>query len=616
MKGCLVKAMQQKTIDLFRGILKQLQPPPDITLSQWADQYRFLSSEASVEPGRWRTSRAPYQKEIMDAVTNMNIPKVVFMSASQMGKTDSCILNPFGYYAHYDPAPIMVMEPTLQMAEDLSKDRVSTMIRDTPVIRERIDDKSRTSGNTILHKIFPGGHLTLVGANSPASLASRPIRILLADELDRYPASAGNEGDPLFLAEQRTKTFWNRKIVCVSTPTIKGASRIEAEYEHSTMGEWTVPCPCCGAYQTLEWGKIIFDSKHFMEGSRDVAMSCEACGVVSGETAWKHQAEKGKYRHRYPERTTVGFAINGLASTFNSWEDIVQKFLEANDEAKKGNLDPLKAWTNTEMGQTWEEAGDSVDEEELLNRLEDYVAEVPEQVVFITCGVDVQDDRFEYEVIGWGFGKESWGIEYGTIYGDMKLQQIWDELDQHLLRVFRKADGTALMIGCACIDTGGHYTNQVYRFCKTRQSRRVYAIKGKGGSDVPFISKPTKGNREQTPLFTIGVDTGKSLVMDRLEVKYPGPGYCHFPKGEERGYGELYFKGLTAEKRVVRYQKGVAMYAWELKNKGFRRNEPLDIRDYATAALEIANPVLDRPNVKIRKKAAAGRRQRSGGVRE
>lgn len=594
--------------------MKHLQPPPDITLSQWADKYRYLSSEAAVEPGRWRTSRAPYQKEIMNAVTDMNIQKVVFMSASQMGKTDSCILNPFGYYTHYDPAPIMVMEPTLQMAEDLSKDRVSTMIRDTPVIRERINDKSRTSGNTILHKIFPGGHLTLVGANSPASLASRPIRILLADELDRYPASAGKEGDPLFLAEQRTKTFWNRKIVCVSTPTVKGASRIETEYENSTMGQWNVPCPCCGEYQTLEWRKIVFDSKHFMEGNREVSMVCEACAVVSGEIAWKHQAQLGKFIHRYPKRATVGFAINGLASTFNSWEDIVQKFLEAKGEAKKGNLEPLKSWTNTEMGETWEEEGDAVDDEELLNRLEAYVAEVPEQVVCITCGVDVQDDRFEYEFVGWGPGKESWGIEYGAIYGDLKLQAVWDELDRHLLRTFRKTDGTALTVICSCIDSGGHFTNQVYRFCKTRQNRRVYAIKGKGGSEVPFISKPSRGNREQTPLFTIGVDTGKSLVMDRLEVKHPGPGYCHFPKGEERGYDELYFKGLTAEKRVMRYRKGVAMYAWELKNTSFRRNEPLDIRDYATAALEIANPVLEHQTATPKKKGVQGRRQRSGGI--
>ena len=607
--------MQKKTAKLFNGLVKQLKPPPEITLSQWADQFRFLPSEAAAEPGRWRTSRAPYQKEIMNAITDIHIKKVVVMSASQMGKTDCAILNPVGYYVHYDPSPIMAMEPTLQMAEDLSKDRISTMIRDTPVLRKRINDKSRTSGNTIMHKVFPGGHITLVGANSPASLASRPIRVLLADELDRYPPTAGKEGDPLFLAEQRTKTFWNKKTVVTSTPTIKGASRIETEYLNSTMGRWTVPCPCCGAYQTLEWSKIVFDSEHFMEGQKDVSMVCEACGVLSGEAEWREQFQYGRYHEEHPERETKGFALNGLASTFSAWADIVQKFLEANAEAKKGNIEPLKSWTNTEMGETWEQEGESIEAEDIMARLEEYVAEVPEQVLYITCGVDVQDDRFEFEFVGWGIGKESWGIEYNILYGNTERMEVWQELDAHLQRTFRKSDGTTLTVFRTCIDSGGHRTNQAYKFCKQREYRGIFAIKGKGGFDVPFIGKPSTANREQTKLFTIGVDTGKSLVMDRLGVKHPGPGYCHFPQGEEKGYGPDYFKGLTAEKRVLTYRKGQAMYTWELKNKSFRRNEPLDIRDYATAALEIGNPVLERTETAPQKRARSGRRQRSSGVR-
>ena len=605
---------EKKTDDLFRRILKKMKPPPDITLSEWADKYRFLSSEAAAEPGHWRTSRAPYQREIMDAVTDRKVRKVVVMSASQMGKTDSCILNPCGYYVHYDPAPIMIMEPTLQISEDLSKDRISTMIRDTPVLRERIDDRSRTSGNTIMHKVFPGGHITLVGANSPASLASRPIRVLLADELDRYPPSAGKEGDPLFLAEQRTKTFWNRKTVVTSTPTIKGTSRIEKEYENSTMEVWTVPCPECGAYQTFEWSKIIFDSKNFMSGKRDVGMVCEECGALSPEVKWKNQSIKGKYRAQHPERKTRGFLITGLASTFNTWEDIVQKFLEANEEAKKGNVEPLKSWTNTEMGQTWEEDGETVEEGDLIERCEDYVAEAPEGVLFVTCGVDVQDDRFEFEFVGWGAGKESWGLSYNVLYGNMKLRNVWDQLDMHLMRTFTKSDGTVLRVECTCIDSGGHYTDEVYRFVKNKESRGIYAIKGVPGFEKPFIGRPTTGNRQKIKLFPIGVDTGKSLVMDRLMVKHPGPGYCHFPKDES--YDEHYFKSLTAEKRVITYRKGQAMYTWELRSQGFRRNEALDIRDYNTAALEIANPALDEED-KLRraKKRGAARRQRASGVR-
>ena len=249
--------MKQATVDLFCRIFAVLAPPPDMTISEWADEYRRLSSESSAEPGRWRTSKAPYQKEIMDAICDVSIQKVVVMSAAQIGKTDGFILNPIGYFMHYDPSPIMVLQPTIQMGESFSKDRLSPMLRDTPVLRDKVNDKARNSGNTILQKIFPGGHVTIVGANSPSSLASRPIRILLADEIDRYPATAGNEGDPLLLAGKRLTTFWNKKEVDVSTPTIKGLSRIEVEYEHSTQEEWNVPCPACGALTPLEWANKI-----------------------------------------------------------------------------------------------------------------------------------------------------------------------------------------------------------------------------------------------------------------------------------------------------------------------------------------------------------------------
>ena len=288
--------MRNNTKALFEKIFKVLQPPPDLKLSEWADEYRRLSSEASAEPGRWRTSKAPYQREIMDAITDMTVKKVVVMSAAQVGKTDAMILNPIGYYIHYEPSPIMVLQPTIQMAEAFSKDRLSPMIRDTPVIAERINDKSRTSGNTILQKIFPGGHVTMVGANSPSSLASRPIRILLADEIDRYPATAGSEGDPLFLAAKRLTTFWNRKEVDVSTPTIKGMSRIEVEYQNSSRGEWNAPCPCCGELQPLKWANVVFDKDNLNE----INYVCEKCGTISSEVEWKEGFKNGRFVHEDP----------------------------------------------------------------------------------------------------------------------------------------------------------------------------------------------------------------------------------------------------------------------------------------------------------------------------
>lgn len=240
--------LEPQTVELFAEVLSKLRPPPPLTVSQWADKYRVLSAESSAEPGRWHTEKAPYQRAIMDAIGDPHVRSVVVMSAAQIGKTDAFILNPLGYYMDYAPCPVMCMQPTLDMGQTLSKDRIAPMIRDTPRLTGLVDTKSRYAGNTVMKKNFPGGHITIVGANSPSSLASRPIKVLLADEIDRYPKSAGTEGDPLDLAKKRQTTFWDYKTVMVSTPTIKGDSRIEDAYLLSTQEEWNVPCPECGAY--------------------------------------------------------------------------------------------------------------------------------------------------------------------------------------------------------------------------------------------------------------------------------------------------------------------------------------------------------------------------------
>lgn len=611
--------MNQNTAKMFERIFKVLEPPPDLKLSEWADRYRQLSSEASAEPGRWKTAKAPYQKEIMDAITDITIKKVVVMSAAQVGKTDAMILNPIGYYIHYEPSPIMVLQPTIQMAEAFSKDRLSPMLRDTAVLTERVNDKSRNSGNTILQKIFPGGHVTMVGANSPSSLASRPIRVLLADEIDRYPATAGSEGDPLFLAAKRLTTFWNRKEVDVSTPTIKGLSRIEVEFENSSRGEWNAPCPCCGELQPLTWSGVVFDKDDLSE----IKYVCCKCGVISSEVEWKEHFIDGCFVHEDPDNPVRGFHLNTLASTLATWREVVEKFLIANEEKKKGNVELMKVWTNTELGETWEEEGEQLEDKDLMKRREKYNCEIPEEVLYLTAGVDTQDDRFEVEVVGWGPEYESWGIKYAAIYGDNSdiNNQVWKDLDVFLQQTWEKPDGTKLKISCTCIDSGGHRTNQVYKFCKARFSRRVFAIKGSNDSAAAYIQKPTKSNREGAYLFTLGVDTGKSLLMDRLKVEEEGPGYCHFPKEDGKGYDEKYFKGLTSEKKVLRYKTGRPYFAWELKDKGeHKRNEALDCRNYATAAIEIINVPLKKPKTKseaapqaVKKPTKRGRR-RSGGI--
>ncbi len=586
-----------------------LKPPPEMTLSQWADAYRVLSAESSAEPGRWHTDKAPYQREIMDAIGDARTRRVVIMCAAQLGKTE-LLLNILAYFMAYNPAPILVMQPTLDMGQTFSKDRLAPMIRDTPVLRGLVDIKSRYSGNTIMKKNFPGGHVTIVGANSAAGLASRPIKVLLADEVDRYPESAGSEGDPLSLAQKRQTTFWDKKTVMVSTPVLKGYSRIETEFNQSTREEWNVPCPICGHLQPLAWANVVFDSS---DPTIDPTYRCERCGKESGEYAWKAQGINGKFVAENPDAETRGFHLNTLASTFCGWKEIVQKFLVAKEQMDQGNPEGMKVWVNTELGETWEERGDTVEDVELFNRREIYDAEVPDGVIALTAGVDVQDDRFEVEVVGWGIGKENWGIRYQKIYGDLLKEQVWQDLDNFLLTGFQKKDGTTLHILSTCIDSGGHFTDAVYRFTKDRIDRRVWAVKGKGGQDVPFIRNPSTNNRTKTPLFILGVDAGKALLYQRLRHSTKGPNYCHFPENEEAGYDVAYFKGLTSEKMVVRFKKGRSVIVWELKDSSFKRNEPLDLRNYAMAALEIANPVLTNAEPGVQK-VHRGRRVVSGGI--
>jgi len=583
---------KKTTRKLFKKIFAVLKPPPKMTISEWADEYRYLSRKSSAEPGKWKTSRAPYQREIMDAISDINTPKVVVMSGAQIGKTDGFILNPIGYYMDYDPSPILVMQPNVQpMAESFSKDRLTPMLRDTPCLQEKVNDKNRNSGNTILHKEFPGGHVTMVGANSAAGLASRPMRVLLADEVDRYPPTAGHEGDPVLLASKRLTTFWNKKEVLVSTPTIKGISRIEVEYENSTQEVWHIPCPVCGKLQPLEWAQVLFDKDNVEEG--DINYKCIKCEVIKSETEWKEHFTGGKFIARNPGRTVRGFHINSLASLFVEWREVVKKFLEANEQKKKGNIEPLKVWTNTEMGQTWTEEGNELEWETLFRRREKYNCEVPTEVLYLTAGIDTQDDRFEVEVVGWGADRESWGIQYKVIRSstDLKEDQVWKDLDAFLSQTFTRADGVKLHIIRACMDAQGHFFDRVCAFCKPRQARGLFAIRGVGQSDKPYVPKPSKNNRVQANVFNIGVHVGKVHLFSALKIEEEGPNYCHFPKEPEKGYDREYFRGLTAERLVMTYKKGKAVYEWRLKD-GQRRNEPLDIRNYAQAALEIANVIL------------------------
>ena len=575
------KKINYKTLCLFSRIAKVMSPPPKLTVSQWADENRRLSAEASAEPGRWNTDRAPYQREIMDAISDVSIDTVVVMSSSQVGKTE-LVLNMIGYCVDYDPSPILVMQPTDGMAQAFSKDRLAPMIRDTPVLKGKISDaKSRDSENTILHKKFPGGHITIVGAQSAAGLASRPIRILLCDEVDRYPLSAGTEGDPIKLAEKRTNTFWNRKKIYVSTPTIKGMSRIEQEYNDSSMEEWSVECPACGTYQPYEWERL-----HF----QDLTMECAACRERFSEQEWK--AQPGKWIAKGKAIKKRGFHLNEMASPWKHWDEIIKDFKDANEHYKKTrSVEQLKVFQNTSRGLPWELKGQGVEEDKILDRREKYDADIPNGVLVLTAGVDVQDNRFEIEVVGWRNGYESWGIQYHTIYCDPEKEESWNELENWLEQEFYFSDGNSLLIAATCIDTGGHFTDNCYKFLKKmeKKHKRIYGIKGLGGSGYPLIYQKITNTKNGVGIFILGVDQGKELIMARLNTEEIGPGYCHFPSNPKRNYDEQYMKGLTSEKRVISVnKKGESKLEW-IKKSGVR-NEPLDIRNYATAAVQILNP--------------------------
>jgi phage terminase large subunit GpA-like protein len=595
--------MKKKTLKLFKRIIKTIAPPPQITVSQWAEQNRVLSSESSAEPGKWNNERAPYQVEIMDAVNDPLIEKIVMMTCSQAGKNE-IINNIIGYFIDIDPCPMMLIEPTLELAEDYSKRRLDPLFRDTKVLREKIaDKKSRTSNNTILNKVFPGGSLSLVGANSPSGLASKPIRILIGDEIGRFPVSAGDEGDPLGLGEKRTVTFFNRKKIFVSTPGIKDVCRIEEEYVSGTQEKWRKKCPDCGAYEYINIHGVKFEYTKDEKGNYkvwNVVYQCSHCGAEYDEFDWNNT--EGRWIAENPSAEKVrSFHVNAFVSPWWRWEDIVHIWLKDKKDPEKH-----KVVKNTIFGEPWEEEGEFESEDILLDRREEYPAELPDGVLILTAAVDVQDDRLEYEIVGYGKGEETWGIEKGLIMGVPDIKETWQLLSDKLDTVYHFQNGIGLKISCACVDSGGHYTEEVYKFCKANEHRRIFAIKGMGGSGYPLLYKLYRSKKENAAVFILGVDSGKAKIMGRLKIKEPGAGYCHYPDDENRGYDRIYFKGLISEKLVRRKQKGQIRMIWEKVAAATKRNEPLDLRNYAQAAFEILNPNLDEVEKRLQNAALLG----------
>ena len=508
----------------------------------------------------------------MDACCDPNIQEIVVMAGAQLGKSEA-LLNIIGYYIDNDPAPILMIQPSLDMAQSFSKDRIANgLLQSTPCLKDKVHSpRSRDSGNTTLHKIFPGGSISLVGANSPSGLASRPIRLVLFDEVDRYPTSAGSEGDPVQLARKRSSTFWNRKIVMVSTPTNKGSSRIEDAFDKSDKRFYHVPCKHCGHKQKLVWANV-----RWVDNNPDTAAyMCEDCNVLWSESDRRGSISLGEWVITDPDKKTAGFSISGMYSPWTPLTDGVRDFLSV-----RKNPEQLRVWNNTYLGQSWEDAGETIDDLSLSERREDYEGFIPEEVVFLTCGVDVQDNRLELSVIGWGIDDESWVIEHQTLYGDPSTPQLWNALDSQIFKTYQTYDDRTLAIRGTCVDSGGHFTNSVYQYAKKNAGRRVFAIKGVGGEGRAIVSKPSKNNVAKCPLFPIGVDTTKDLLFARMRIADIGAGYIHFSDV----LTDEYFRQLTAEKIVTRIHRG---FKKRLFQKIRPRNEALDCFVYAIAAYAI-----------------------------
>lgn len=552
-----------------------LAPPPDMTVSEWADEHRRLSVEASAMPGRYRTEQTEYMREPMDMVGDPRVKRITFMSSAQVAKS-TFIENVIGYFIHNDPCPILHVSPTIESCEMFSKERLAPMLRDSPALRGLVKDaRSRDSENTIRNKKFPGGILALVGANSPAGLASRPIRVVLCDEVDRFERSAGTEGDPINLAVKRTTTFWNRVLIFVSTPGNKGESRIEDEYGRGDMRQRWCPCAECGATQVLKWSQV-----KWMDGDPYTAIyECEHCGAAWNDTARNIAVKAGDWVPQRPFNGNVSYHLSQIYSPFAPLADGVRDFLDA-----KGNPELMKTWVNTFLGEAWEEAGKRLEWSDVMDNRAEFDTPVPEEVTLLTGAIDVQDDRFEIEVVGWGDDYRSWSIDYHVIYGDPSSPDVWHQLRTYLNQSHMHPLFGEIPVRMWCIDSGGHYTTAVYDFSVTMP--RVMPIKGVGGTGRAMVGRPSKNNLRGIPVFPLGVDTIKEIVSARLRSKRGEAGFCEFPHDRQQEY----FMGLTAEELRTTYVKSVRKMVW---HKIRTRNEPFDLRVYATAALEMLSVDLN-----------------------
>ena len=589
--------------EAMRRAMLNLLPPPDIKPSEWAEKNIRIPLGNAI-PGPISFDNAPYQRGMIDVIQEEGIKRISFMTGAQLGKTtiQQCITT---YFIAYEPKSQIFVQPTQGDVQTFLETKLRPMIEANPSISSKMaKPRSRDGVNNSRMISYVGGWLLFSWAGSPKTLRGRSAPVTHADECDGMEATA--EGDPVELLSQRAATFGDQALRTESsTPTISGASRIENAFNQGDKRRYYVPCPHCNEAQFLRWENVtwrgrkstnIQDAKEDLDQEHDVETAgyrCECCGEVwsDGERiASIRNAEKlgHGWKAEKPFQGHASFHAPEMLSTFRKMRDIVQSYLD------KLVLDDLQVFVNVSLGETYEENGDKADPEILQLRAEEYVARVPNAGVYLTCGIDMQMDRLELEIVAWGVGEESWSIDYRVLWGDPLGDEIWEELDDILEATYLHESGAQLSVSAACLDTGGTagYTQRAYEYVKSRRNRKLFAIKGRAGWGMPIVQSPQRKqsgkDKRKVDLFIVGVDEAKLTVMRRLDLEKKGPGYCHFPHDRESEW----YRQLTAEKLIIRYVKGQPIREWHKPDRA--RNEALDCRVYALAALKIMQPNLKR----------------------
>lgn len=572
-----------------------LRPEPEITVDAWADANRILSPGEANEHGRYQTARVPMLREPMQLLSaHETCESVTVMKGAQIGVTQLAV-NWVGYIIEHTPAPILFFLPTREVAQQVSQTRVDPMFENTVSLRDRVSpNRSRDKRNTTFRKAYLGGELLMRGANSAAAFRNISARFIVGDDLDGWPGEVGNEGDPVELIQKRAVTYPNRKFLWISSPTYRGLSRIESLYNDGDQRRYFIRCPHCQHPDFLTWSGYRDhvarrDSGHhrieWPDGHPEAAaMVCGGCGGRVPEEAKPGLFESGKWEALAPgPGRQPSFHLSGLYSPLGwaSWAKQAEKFLQS-----KANPLQLKVFVNTDLAESYEERGQGAEPEALLDRLEQYLAQVPDGVGILVAAIDVQAERLEILVKGYGAGFESWLIHWEAIAGDPKRDEVWFQADELLRRTWKHASGRELRIECVAVDSNPH-AEEVYRFCAARRGRHVYPVRGGTLTGRPIVERPSRNNPYRVPLYTLCTDTAKEQIYARLHIAIPAegpaPGAMHFP--DEPWVDEEYAAQLAAEKGVWKYVKGKGNVRKWIKRR--ERNEALDLEVYCLAALHI-----------------------------